>query len=141
LVVYAKADSNLYTKTDTGAEVQVTGTKDAESKSIIIENPNSTENLSFFFTDVAITVSKLRPILVGSATPSVTWTIRHDVDRSAVGNEVVTGGTVTTDTTTGSDVITFNDETIPANSHVWIETTAQSGTVGSIIITLFYDED
>ena len=31
-----------------------------ESKSIIIENPTSSEDISFFFTDVAMTVSKMR---------------------------------------------------------------------------------
>ena len=115
--------------------------KDSESKSIIIELPGDSENLSFFFTDKAITLTKMRAILTGSATPSVTWTVRHGTDRSAAGAEAVTGGTVTTDTTTGSDVTSFDDETIVADSHVWIETTAQSGTVDSIIITLFYDED
>lgn len=112
-----------------------------ESKSIIIENPTNSENLSYFFTDVAITVDKLRAVLVGSATPSVTWTIRYAVNRDDTGTEVVTGGTVTTSTTTGSDVTTLDAPAIPANSHVWVETTAKSGTVDSININLFYNED
>ena len=112
-----------------------------ESKGIIIENPTSSEDLSYFFTDVAITVSKLLAVLVGSATPSVTWTIRFAASREDAGTEVVTGGTVTTSTTTGSDVTTFDNAAIPANSHVWVETTAKSGTVDSININLFYNED
>ena len=112
-----------------------------ESKSIIIENPTSSEDISFFFTDVAMTVSKMRAVLVGSATPSVTWTVRYATSRSDTGTEVVTGGTVTTSTTTGSDVTTLDDPTIPANSYVWVETTAKSGTVDSININLFYNED
>jgi len=110
-------------------------------KSIIIENPVLNDDLSYFFISVPITVTKIRAVLVGSATPSVTWTIRHGVDRSAAGAEVVTGGTVTTGVTTGSDITAFDDATIIADSWVWIEITAQSGTVGSIIVTLFYDED
>ena len=112
-----------------------------KSKSIIIEDPGASEDLSFLFTDKAITLTKMRAILTGSATPSVTWTVRHGTDRSGAGAEAVTGGTVTTETTTGSDVTSFDDDTIVADSHVWIETTAQSGTVDSIIITLFYTED
>jgi hypothetical protein len=139
--LYAKTDGQLYVKNDAGSESPLVGQKDPESKSIIIENPSATEDLSFFFTDVAITLSKMRPVLTGSATPSVTWTLRHGTDRSLTGAEVVTGGTVTTDTTTGSDITVFDDATIVANSHVWVETTAQSGTVDSIIITVFYDED
>ena len=111
------------------------------SKSIMVESPTATEDLSFFFTKDAITISEMRAVLVGSATPSVTWTIRHGTDRSAAGAEVVTGGTVTTSTTTGSDVTTFNDATVVADSHVWLETTAQSGTVNSIIITVVYRTD
>lgn len=112
-----------------------------ESKSIIIENPTAAENISYFYTDVAVTVSRLMAVLVGSATPSVTWTIRFGPDRSGVGTEIVTGGTVTTSITTGSDVTVLDEPAIPAGSHVWVETTAQSGTVDSIIINLFYNED
>jgi hypothetical protein len=110
-----------------------------KSKTISIESPTNIEDISYFFTNKAITISELRAVLTGSG--SVTWTVRHGTDRSGAGLEVVTGGTVTTDTTVGSDVTTFDDATIVADSHVWIETTAKSGTVDSIIITLFYDED
>jgi hypothetical protein len=112
-----------------------------ETKAITIESPTSTEDISMFFTDVAITVEKMTAVLRGSATPSVTWTIRHGSDRSAAGTEVVTGGTATTNTTTGDTVTSFNDATIPANSFVWLETTAQSGTVNEINITIKYGLD
>lgn len=112
-----------------------------ESKSITVLSPGATEDDSMFFTDVAITVQKMVAVLTGSSTPSVTWTIRHSTDRSATGNEVVTSGTTTTSVTTGSVVTTFNDATIPANSFVWLETTAQSGTVSSINISLRYTQD
>lgn len=111
------------------------------AKGITVESPTSSEDLSIFFTEAAITVTKMVAVLVGSSTPSVTWTIRHSTDRSATGNEVVTSGTTTTSTTTGSVVTSFNDATIPANSFVWLETTAQSGTVGQISITLIYTKD
>jgi len=83
----------------------------------------------------------MRAVLIGSSTPSVTWTIRHGSDRSAAGNQVVTGGTTTTSTTTGSDVTSFNDATIPADSFIWIETTAQSGTVTELSVTLIASID
>ncbi len=111
------------------------------SKSVSVETPTNAEDISLFYTDVAITITKMIAVLVGSSTPSVTWTIRHSTDRSATGNEVVTGGTTTTSMTTGSVVTSFNDATIPANSFVWLETTAQSGTVGQINVTLNYTKD
>jgi hypothetical protein len=111
------------------------------SKGVTIESPTGTEDVSLFFTDAAITVTQLNAVLVGSSTPSVTWTVRHGTDRSATGNEVVTSGTTTTSTTTGSEVTSFNDATIPAGSFVWLETTAQSGTVDSISVTITYSVD
>ena len=110
-------------------------------KSITIEDPTASEDISAFFTNEAITVTEIRAVLVGSSTPSVTWTVRHGTDRSAAGAEVVTGGTTTTSTTTGDDVTSFNDATIVADSFVWIETTAQSGTVDELHITIVYTVD
>lgn len=110
-------------------------------KSITVENPTASEDIKIFFTNRAITITEMRAVLIGSATPTVTWTIRHATDRSATGAEVVTGGTTTTNVTTGDDVTTFDDETIVADSHVWLETTAQGGTVPELSITIIYDED
>lgn len=112
------------------------------SKSITVEDPTASEDITMFFTNKAITITEMRAVLLGSSTPSVTWTIRHHAtDRSNAGNEVVTSGTTTTSTTGGSDVTSFNDATIPADSFVWLETTAQSGTVDEIGITIFYTID
>ncbi len=110
-------------------------------KSITVEDPTNAEDISMFFTTEAITVTKLAAVLTGSATPSVTWTVRHHTDRNNAGNEVVTSGTTTTSTTTGSIVTSFNDATIPADSFVWLETVAQSGTVDSITISITYTID
>jgi len=111
------------------------------SKSVGLESPGSSEDVTMFFTDDAITVTQMNAVLKGSSTPSVTWTIRHNSDRSATGAEVVTSGTATTSTTTGSEVTSFNDETIPAGSWVWLETTAQSGSVDEINITIEFTRD
>lgn len=123
-----------------------TGTVDAKgaqkkAMSVCIEYPLNNEDVSIGFWNAAMTITEMRAVLVGSSTPSITWTIRHSTDRSATGNEVVTGGTTTTSTTTGSDVTSFNDATVPADSHVWLETTAKSGSVDSLVVTLIFGED
>lgn len=83
------------------------------SKSITIEDPTSSEDISFFFTNRAITIKEMRAVLIGSSTPSVTWTIRHHAtDRNNAGNEVVTTGIVTTSTTGGTDVDNFTTELV-----------------------------
>jgi hypothetical protein len=141
IALYAKTDGALYSKNDSGTELPVLGQKDPESNTITLQNPNNSEDMSFFFTDVAITVYQMNSVVVGSASPSVTWTMRHDTDRSAAGNEVITAGTVCANETTGVEDTSFNDATIPADSWVWLETTAKSGTVDTLTVTMFYTED
>ena len=118
---------------DTSSEVQ-------RSKSITIEDPTSSEDISMFFTNEAITIVEIRAVLVGSATPTIDWTIRHGTDRDAAGAEAVTGGTTTTSVTSGSDVTAFDDESIVADSFVWVETANQGGTVNELNITIVYTE-
>ena len=130
--------NNLAILKDTGTTVQLE-TILSESKSI--NSPGAAEDASVFFTNRAITVTEMRAVLRGSATPSLTWTVRHGTDRDAAGAEVVTSGTVTTSITSGSDVTSFNDATIVADSFVWLETTAQSGTVNEVNVTIVYTED
>lgn len=78
-----------------------------------------------------LTLVEVEAVCVGT-TPSVTWTLRSDTDRSATGTAEVTGQ-VTTNTTTG-DLVTVGT-TIPANSFLWLETTAVSGTIAEIHFT------
>lgn len=103
---------------------------------VVIENPTSAENVGLFYTPEALTVQQIVAVLRGSSTPSVTWTIKYAATRNAAGTEVVTGGTVTTSVTSGSVVTSFNNASIPAGSFVWLETTAQSGTVTELDVTL-----
>jgi len=106
------------------------------SYAITVPDPTSSEDDSIAFTNVAITITEMRAVVRGSS-PSVTWTVRHHAtDRSNAGNQVVTGGTTTTSASSGSDVTSFNDATIPADSFIWLETTATSGTVAEISITI-----
>ena len=112
------------------------------SYSITVEDPTSSEDISIAFTNRAITITEMRAVLIGASTPSVTWTIKHHAsDRNNAGAAVVTASTTTTSTTTGSDVTSFNDATIPADSYIWLETSAQSGTVTEIHITIIGTED
>lgn len=118
-------------------------TKDtaAKSKSVTIESPSNVEDATIFYTPVALTIYELAAVLNGASTPTVTWTLRYDSDRSAVGTEIITGGTTTTDVNTGDKITVFDNGVIPANSWVWLETTAQGGTVNDLHISIRYKED
>lgn len=111
------------------------------SKSITVESPTAAEDLTFFFTNKAITITEMRCVLIGGGAASVDWTVRHHAtDRTNAGNEVVTGGTTTASTTAGSDVTAFDDATIPADSFVWLETTASADTT-ELALTVVYTRD
>jgi len=118
------------------------------SKSITIESPTTSDDVTMFYTRKAITVSQLTIAVVGTGTPSWTADIRHHTSRNNAGNALITTPTASTEAgnsaeSTGHVITSFNDGTIPALSWVWVETDAQSGTWtnGGVSATLEYRED
>jgi len=112
---------------------------------ITVEDPTASEDISIRRYDAAFTIKEMHAVVRGTS-PSVTWTIRHQPagtgnGRADTGNEVVTGGTTTTSTTAGDDVTSFNDATVAADSFLWLETTAKSGTVDELHITIRWEFD
>lgn len=102
---------------------------------IEVENPSGSERIVWFRTYVATTVNEITAVLNGSVSPSVTFSVRFDADRSAAGTELLTGGRVLTNTTTGVSYVP-DVTAIPADVWVWLETTAQSGTVLEINVAM-----
>lgn len=121
----------------TGATGATGVTGPAAPKAVTILFPTNAEKIALFYTTSAITISAIRSVVTGT-TPSVTFSIRYGSDFSLAGTEVVTGGITTTNTTTGLSTTTFNSASIAANNYVWITTTATSGTVNSINVTVQY---
>lgn len=120
------------------AQSQVSGVR--QQKHITVESPSAAENITWFFTQRALTLTAIRAVIrqqAGGA--SVTWSVRFGADRSAAGTEVVTGGTATTNNTTGQNVTTFSNGSIPANRYVWV-TTSASTQVASLNLSLFATE-
>jgi hypothetical protein len=129
------SDGGLSTITDSGTISSIATT---HTKTILIEQPTSSENISIFKTDVAITVKEVTTVSTGT-TPSTTYQIKHSSDRSASGNNLTTS-TSTTSKTTG-DFATLSVVNIPANTWVWIVTTAASGTDVSLTVDIKYTID
>jgi hypothetical protein len=107
------------------------------SKTIIIPSPTATENITFFYTQDPITFLEIKSVVIGT-TPSVTFSVKHGTDRSASGTEVVTSGLTCTNVTTGNTSTSFNSTTTAANSHVWITTSAATGTISELSVTIKY---
>lgn len=127
-------------KGDTGATGSA-GTSAINQFTITVEDPTSSENICMGFTFSAITVTEVQAVVKGSATPSVTIDPSHSTDRSAAGNDILNAATAITNTTTGQNLTSFDDATIPADSWIWMISTAQSGTVDEMTVTIKYTID
>jgi len=112
-------------------------TDPSASRSASIANPGSSEKLVLTFFPTAQQVTQIRSLVLGT-TPSVTFSIRYGTDVSAAGTEVVTSGITCTNETTGLSTTTFNNASIPANNFVWLTTSAASGTVNSLNVTVIF---
>ncbi|MGE0460884.1 MAG: hypothetical protein AB7Q16_05905 [Vicinamibacterales bacterium] len=134
------ASGEVYAMNSSGASRKLTGW--TQSKSFSIENPGAAENFGGIRFNEAVTITKVVAVLQGSSTPSITWSVRHGTDRSATGAECVSGGTATTSVSTGSVVSSCtSDGTLAADEFLWLVTTAQSGTVTGLHVTVFYTVD
>lgn len=107
-------------------------------KAISLTSPTASEKVPLFFTNAALTVTQIRSIVAGSSTPSVTFSLRYGTDFSASGTEVVTSGITVTNTTTGLSTTSFNSASIAADRFVWLTTSAVSGTVNTLHVTVLF---
>lgn len=110
-------------------------------KAITVELPTSSEDIAMFYVEQDITITNIHAVVAGSATPSVTINPVQTTDRSAAGTAILSSPTAITNTTTGQNLTSFNDATVPAGSWVVFKTTAQSGTVDEISMTVVYTID
>ena len=103
-------------------------------KSIGVEYPSASDNIVIFYAPRAMTLLSAKAVLVGSATPSVTFSVKSGTDRSSLGTTHTTS-TAVTNTTTGTSLVVAAP-TIPSNSYVCLVSTAMSGTVNELDLGL-----
>ena len=108
---------------------------DIFTKSITIVDPTSSENLTLFYTTEALTVLHAAESVSGSG-PSVTYNIRWAPARNEGLPVSLFGTNRAVSAQAGTTTTTFNNTTIPANSFVWIITSAKSGTVSDFHVSL-----
>lgn len=112
------------------------------TKSITWESPTASDNITFWRTDVPITITKASCIQTSSVNnPSTTVNIRHFTDRSTTtGNTLLASSAACTATTTTQSLTTNGDTTIAAGEWVWVITSATSNS-SSTNITLEFKYD
>jgi hypothetical protein len=107
------------------------------ARSVLVPDPEASERLVLFYTDPALTLTRISAVLPGATdTPSLTFELRYGADASGTGTAVVTAGTTVTSTSTGAQVTSFDNASIPSGSWVWLQTTALSGTVPVLHVSL-----
>lgn len=110
-------------------------------KFITIEHPTGTDNISFFFSPKAETVSEIIPTISGTEGGSgIEWSLRFGPDRSnhSGASELIIGGSETALLlgNSGNILTSFDNPNIPANNFIWVETTAISGTVAELSLNI-----
>lgn len=94
-------------------------------RALSVIDPQSGDTRSFFYTDVALTVSEIRSVIVNGS--SVEYEIVYASTKDA-GSPTVIAGETTTNVTVGS-VPTITTSVIPANNWVWLNLVAVTGSV------------
>jgi hypothetical protein len=130
MIQYFDKYGNL--KVTTSPVTIITG--DLNQKSITVEQASGSEKIAIFFTTVALTISKVRAVVRGSGA-SVTYNIVYGTDISAAGTNVTNAPIAVTDATGGVDAV-LDNVSVPINGWVWFITTASSGTVTWINVTI-----
>lgn len=105
-------------------------------RAITIENPTATEKIIMFFTTTAMTLSQIRSVIIGGT--SVDFRIIYGTDVSAAGTNTTTNAITCNSTTTGVSTTSFSSATVPANNFVWLTTSAVSGTVTQLSVSLVF---
>jgi len=103
-------------------------------RGITIYDPTNVEDVTMYYTSGSLVINEVLGVLRGSASPSVTVTLRHSSDRNATGTVIVNAQAVTSTTTAQSLTISGGSVTVPDNNFIWLETTARAGTVTELFI-------
>ena len=103
-------------------------------RGITIYDPTSAEDVTMYYTSGSLVINEVIGVLRGSASPSVTVTLRYGADRSAAGTVIVNAQSVTSTTTGDSLTISGGSVTVPDNNFIWLETTARAGTVNELFV-------
>lgn len=107
------------------------------TKSVTILSPQATDKVTLFALPYAATLTKFQAVIRGSSTPSVYYNVKYGTDRSS-GTTVVSIGSTVSSTTTGDVVTSFNNSSPAADSYVWLEMIAVTGTVDEFHLTVYY---
>ena len=106
--------------------------------SMTVETPTGAELIPIVYTFVPITVTEIQAVVYGIGSPSVTINPTHGTSIAAATNNILSSPTAITNTTTGQNLTSFSDPTIPADSWIVFKTTAVGVVPLSVTLTIRY---
>ena len=108
----------------------------ASPKAVSIQAPTASENVTFFYTSSAITASSVQSVVRGSAGPSAVYSIRYSAARSNSTPTILVASHNVSNTLLAQTAILTANTSIAANQFVWLTTTATTGTVDELSVTI-----
>lgn len=102
---------------------------------LTIEFPTVSDDVSYFYTEIEMTVETLAQSVRGTGSPALTPDIRFDSVRSASGTPLFNNPQPVA-SVSGAEITSFDNPTIPADSYVWVEIDSVSGTVSEYFASM-----
>lgn len=106
-------------------------------KTISLILPAANDNASMFYTNSAITIANVTSVVSGTS-PVVNFTLCFGANRDGTSNTVIQANIACSNVTTGNVQTSFSNNTIAANTYVWVHVLTTSGTVNDLHLTLRY---
>ena len=104
---------------------------------LTVECPRLNDKFTLFKTTQEITVQQIDFVLEGAT--DVTVVVGFDPDRSVAGTRVINAGTVVSNTTTGQEVLVFDNDVIPVGNWWWVEIIAITLTPTEVNVSVVYN--
>lgn len=106
-------------------------------KSVAIIDPIGNENITIMHVVNSLNVASVKSVIRGTSAPSISYSLYYGSDRGASGTLIVNNAIVS-NTSTGNSALILNN-TIPANSWVWVEFNNKVGNVDEINISITFE--
>ena len=95
------------------------------------------DKFTLFKTTEEITIKQIDFVLTGIT--DLTVVVGFDPDRSVAGTRVINAGTLVNNTTTGQEVLVFDNDVIPAGNWWWVEFIAITDAPGEVNVSVVYN--
>ena len=105
-----------------------------------LSSPSGNSKVPILRAATNLRLSRVDVLLAGSS-PAILCSLRIGADFSASGTEVLSGGIAASNTTTGQTVTSFEVDTLPAESWLWLETSAASGSIDALFLAVYLEPD